>query len=91
MALPEHLLTFASKLFIPYGDLGLIEESQIRERLVLISKIKLFFRRINSTLCWKAGHFNKALSKGPKTTTWIWNLHSDAHDFDWQERSTGLG
>ena len=29
----------------------------------------------------KAGHFNKALSKGPKTTTWIFNLHADAHDF----------
>lgn len=28
-----------------------------------------------------AGHFNKALSKGPNTTTWIWNLHADAHDF----------
>jgi photosystem I P700 chlorophyll a apoprotein A1 len=21
-------------------------------------------------------------SKGPATTTWIWNLHADAHDFD---------
>ena len=33
----------------------------------------------------KAGHFYKALAKGPKTTTWIWNLHSDAHDFDMQQ------
>nr|YP_009402774.1 photosystem I P700 chlorophyll a apoprotein A1 [Compsopogon caeruleus]ARX96123.1 photosystem I P700 chlorophyll a apoprotein A1 [Compsopogon caeruleus] len=32
---------------------------------------------------WAApGHFSNALSKGPKTTTWIWNLHADAHDFD---------
>ena len=54
-------------------------------------KIKLFFRYIKSTLWSKAGDFNKALSKGPSSTTWIWNLHSDAHDFDWQERSTGLG
>jgi photosystem I P700 chlorophyll a apoprotein A1 len=28
------------------------------------------------------GHFSIALSKGAKTTTPIWNLHSDAHDFD---------
>jgi photosystem I P700 chlorophyll a apoprotein A1 len=30
----------------------------------------------------KPGHFSRALSKGPNTTTWIWNLHADAHDFD---------
>nr|YP_009660620.1 photosystem I P700 chlorophyll a apoprotein A1 [Corallina chilensis]QCS25568.1 photosystem I P700 chlorophyll a apoprotein A1 [Corallina chilensis] len=28
------------------------------------------------------GHFAKSLAKGPTTTTWIWNLHADAHDFD---------
>ena len=44
----------------------------------------MFFRYINHKVWSKAGHFNKALSKGPKTTTWIWNLHSDAHDFDMQ-------
>jgi photosystem I P700 chlorophyll a apoprotein A1 len=49
---------------------------------VLISKIKLLFRGINSTLYSKPGHFNKALSKGPSSTTFIWNLHADAHDFD---------
>lgn len=32
----------------------------------------------------KPGHFNKSLSKGPQTTTWIWNLHALAHDFDTQ-------
>jgi photosystem I P700 chlorophyll a apoprotein A1 len=42
----------------------------------------LFFRYVNHKVWSKAGHFNKALSKGPKTTTWIWNLHSDAHDFE---------
>jgi photosystem I P700 chlorophyll a apoprotein A1 len=26
--------------------------------------------------------FSRTLAKGPKTTTWIWNLHADAHDFD---------
>ena len=30
----------------------------------------------------KPGHFERALSKGPKTTTWIWDLHALAHDFD---------
>ena len=30
----------------------------------------------------KPGHFSRVLSKGPNTTTWIWNLHADAHDFD---------
>jgi photosystem I P700 chlorophyll a apoprotein A1 len=28
------------------------------------------------------GHFDRTLARGPKTTTWIWNLHSSAHDFD---------
>nr|ARO90936.1 photosystem I P700 chlorophyll a apoprotein A1 [Corynoplastis japonica] len=35
----------------------------------------------------KPGHFSRTLSKGPKTTTWIWNLHADAHDFDSQTSS----
>jgi photosystem I P700 chlorophyll a apoprotein A1 len=30
----------------------------------------------------KPGHFSRTLAKGPNTTTWIWNLHADAHDFD---------
>ncbi|NJM58885.1 MAG: photosystem I core protein PsaA, partial [Synechococcales cyanobacterium RU_4_20] len=30
----------------------------------------------------KPGHFDRTLAKGPKTTTWIWDLHADAHDFD---------
>ncbi|MEH2050514.1 photosystem I core protein PsaA [Nostoc sp.] len=28
------------------------------------------------------GHFDRSLARGPKTTTWIWNLHALAHDFD---------
>jgi len=32
----------------------------------------------------KPGHFFRTLAKGPRTTTWIWNLHADAHDFDAQ-------
>ena len=35
----------------------------------------------------KPGHFSKTLAKGPKTTTWIWNLHADVHDFDTQTKS----
>ena len=31
--------------------------------------------------------FSRTLAKGPKTTTWIWNLHADAHDFDIQTKS----
>lgn len=30
----------------------------------------------------KPGHFDRSLSRGPKTTTWIWDLHALAHDFD---------
>jgi hypothetical protein len=30
----------------------------------------------------KPGHFSRTLSKGPSSTTWVWNLHADAHDFD---------
>ena len=48
------------------------------------------FRYIKTTLWSKAGHLNKALSKGAKTTTWIWNLHDYGNDFDTQESSTGL-
>ena len=30
----------------------------------------------------KPGHFSRTLAKGPATTTWVWDLHADAHDFD---------
>ncbi|KAG5568873.1 hypothetical protein H5410_064117 [Solanum commersonii] len=30
----------------------------------------------------KPGHFSRTIAKGPDTTTWIWNLHANAHDFD---------
>jgi len=30
----------------------------------------------------KPGHFSRTIVKGHDTTTWIWNLHADAHDFD---------
>ena len=50
----------------------------------------MVFSEFHLSLWSKAGHFNKALSKGPKTTTWIWNLHSDAHDFDLRSGSRVL-
>ena len=28
------------------------------------------------------GSFSKAMSKGQSSTTFIWNLHADAHDFE---------
>ena len=55
-----------------------------------ISLSLTIFRYIKTTLWSKAGHLNKALSKGAKTTTWIWNLHDYGNDFDTQESSTGL-
>jgi len=30
----------------------------------------------------KPGHFSRTLTKGPTSTTWVWDLHADAHDFD---------
>lgn len=36
-----------------------------------------------SRLWSRAGDFTVALSKGAKSTSWIWNLHSDAHDFEY--------
>jgi photosystem I P700 chlorophyll a apoprotein A1 len=35
----------------------------------------------------RPGHFYKRLAKGPRTTSWIWNIHADAHDFDCQTTS----
>ncbi|KAH0753301.1 hypothetical protein KY285_006449 [Solanum tuberosum] len=39
----------------------------------------------------RPGHFSRTIAKGPDTTTWIWNLHADAHDFDSHTRLLGLG
>ncbi|WP_287129674.1 photosystem I core protein PsaA [Candidatus Cyanaurora vandensis] len=32
----------------------------------------------------KPGWFERSLARGPKTTTWIWDLHALAHDFEVQ-------
>ncbi|KAK8564793.1 hypothetical protein V6N12_058375 [Hibiscus sabdariffa] len=42
--------------------------------------MSLTSRRSSSTS--RPGHFSRTIAKGPDTTTWIWNLHADAHDFD---------
>ncbi|KAL5697104.1 hypothetical protein ACHQM5_031050 [Ranunculus cassubicifolius] len=43
----------------------------------------------------RPGHFSRTIAKGPDTTTWIWNLHADAHDFDshttWLSDPTHIG
>jgi hypothetical protein len=43
--------------------------------------IKIYLHNLLN-LTPKPGHFSRTLAKGPNTTTWIWNLHADAHDFD---------
>jgi photosystem I P700 chlorophyll a apoprotein A1 len=51
---------------------------------VIFSYINRTQWQVASSRVWSfVGHFNKALSKGPKaaSTTWIYNLHADAHDF----------
>jgi photosystem I P700 chlorophyll a apoprotein A1 len=51
--------------------------------------VQIFVEKTQSKLVLKNGHnhFSRTLAKGPKTTTWIWNLHADAHDFDSQTSS----
>jgi hypothetical protein len=46
--------------------------------LIIFTNIKFYIW----TYPTKPGHFSRSLAKGPNTTTWIWNLHADAHDFD---------
>ena len=36
------------------------------------------------------GSFSKTLSKGYQSTTWIWDLHADAHDFETQSSGYGV-
>nr|YP_009326893.1 photosystem I P700 chlorophyll a apoprotein A1 [Codium simulans]ANJ70804.1 photosystem I P700 chlorophyll a apoprotein A1 [Codium simulans] len=58
----------------------------IRPKKILLKKVKILVEKTNIQTDFekwaKPGHFSRALSKGPVTTTWIWNLHADAHDFD---------
>nr|QVY58285.1 photosystem I P700 chlorophyll a apoprotein A1 [Kappaphycus striatus] len=55
------------------------QEQETKKVIVTVDKnpVKTSFEK------WaQPGHFSRKLGKGPKTTTWIWNLHADAHDFD---------
>ena len=53
------------------------------ERLENFEKFGSFWTKETNFEKWaKPGHFSRTLAKGPNTTTWIWNLHADAHDFD---------
>lgn len=39
-------------------------------------------RTVNSTLWAAKGRVSKAMAKGPVSTSWIFNIHAGAHDFD---------
>ncbi|CAJ2654392.1 unnamed protein product [Trifolium pratense] len=49
-------------------------------------KVKILIDRNPIKTCFeqwaKLSHFSRTIAKRPDTTTWIWNLHTDAHDFD---------
>ncbi len=53
-----------------------------KNKKVLEDPVKADPRPIDFAKLDKPGFWSSKLSKGPKTTTWIWNLHADAHDFD---------
>ena len=57
-------------------------ESGEKNKKVLEDPVKADPRPIDFAKLDKPGFWSTKLSKGPKTTTWIWNLHADAHDFD---------
>ena len=67
--------------------------SKVPVKLLTLSihrDLAMLLRYVNACLWSKAGHFNKSLSKAPKTTSFIWNLHADAHDFDASSSSSTL-
>jgi len=55
-------------------------ESGEKNKKVLEEPVKADPRPIDFAKLDKPGFWSSKLSKGPKTTTWIWNLHADAHD-----------
>ena len=60
----------------------LSEQERVLHKVEVVMVLRARQSRAEHISLWsKAGHFTIALSKGAKTTTWIWNLHSDAHDF----------
>ncbi len=57
-------------------------EREQKKEPVLDKPIETDSIPVDFTKLDKPGFWSKTLAKGPKTTTWIWNLHADAHDFD---------
>jgi len=57
-------------------------EREQKKEPVLDKPIETDAIPVDFTKLDKPGFWSKTLAKGPKTTTWIWNLHADAHDFD---------
>jgi hypothetical protein len=47
-----------------------------------VFNLQTYWAETLKTYLPKPGHFSRSLSKGPNTTTWVWNLHSECHDFD---------
>lgn len=60
---------------LPLPDVDKIQKKKVK---VLVERDPVEAR---FDLWAKPGHFSRALSKGPSTTTFVWNLHADAHDF----------
>ena len=44
----------------------------------------MLFRYLHLQIWFTAGVFTKSLFKGSYTTTWLWSLHSESHDFETQ-------
>ena len=42
--------------------------------------VEVYFRFINIHLPSNVGHHSLNIAKGPRTTTWIWNIHASTHD-----------
>ncbi len=56
----------------------MLEPYAVKTARTVLREVSILFL----TYPTKPGHFSRTLAKGPNTTTWIWNLHADAHDFD---------
>ena len=54
-------------------------ESGEKNKKVLEEPVKADPRPIDFAKLDKPGFWSSKLSKGPKTTTWIWNLHAVKH------------
>ncbi|MCP4500699.1 MAG: photosystem I core protein PsaA, partial [Deltaproteobacteria bacterium] len=48
------------------------------------------YRYVTTSTWIAAGHFRRALSKGAVTTSWIWNLHTNLHEYESSTTSASL-